>query len=330
MVTAIYDGNYQLHRCMRAGDLAGLRNRHGKPTGGLMGFLKSMQKTLTQLNAQRAVVVFDGGISTRRRSLYPQYKGAKYREPDSEFFEPMDEERAQYAKDFSKQGQYLRHALGLLGVRCVKLLGWEADDICFRIAEHYNKQPGSVVLVSDDKDYLQAVHTWRSREPDSEEQYGSISVCRPIADELVTYANFRHLVGHEIGHHLLWRAIEGDGSDKIRGIHGVGKGTLKKIFAEYDGNTRYPYEDFVLWCMEHRTKTVRKIADNFDVLHRNYELMALEQEPYPVEVSDKVKSVLEAPVETDIAAIKYFLTEMDLFSITKYLHKWIVPFQRLR
>jgi len=332
MPIAVVDGNYLLHRCMRAGDLAQLRNRHDKPTGGVMGFLKSLRKILIEQQVNVCTVVFDGGISQRRRALYPEYKGSKYRTPEDPLYEEPDPdpEKSQYRRDFSRQRTYLQHVLPLLGTRVVRIVGWEADDLCYRIASKYHERPGSVLLVSDDLDYVQAVNEWRSREPDVGDQYGSLSVLRPIHDEHITESNFRFLVGHDLSHHLLWRAIVGDGSDKIRGVEGVGKGWLRKIFDAYHGPTAYPFEEFIVWCFEHKTKTVRKIADQLDVVLRNYELMAFHLEPYPDGTASQVQNLLDAPVEADIVKVKYYLTELDLFSITDQIHHWITPFQRLR
>lgn len=336
MVTAIFDGNYLLHRCMRAGDLANLHNRKGKPTGGVMGFLKSMQKTLREYSVRRCIVVFDAGISPRRRALYPGYKGAKYRAPDDPHFEEnLDPEKALYFEEFEQQRRYLQHMLRHLVVRIVKIKGWEADDLCYRIARHYNKETGTVLLVSDDQDYLQAVREWKLRgspvnHPEVvREDHGSLRVYRPIADELVTELNFVAHLGHYLSQHLLHRAIVGDSSDKIEGVFGVGKGWMRKVFADYKGSTAYPFEDFFLYCMEHRTKTVQKIAEQMHVVLRNYELMCLDEEPYPTEVEQQVLATLAEPRELNMSGALRFMHELDLHSITSQFPTWVTPFQRL-
>lgn len=336
MVTAIFDGNYLLHRCMRAGELASLRNRKGKPTGGVMGFLKSMQKTLRNYSIKRSVVVFDAGISPRRRALYPGYKGVKYRTVEDPFYEEnLDPEKALYMQDFEQQRRYLQHLLRHLVVRVVKIKGWEADDLCYRIAQHYVESPGTVYLVSDDQDYLQAVREWSERgspvnHPEIvREIRGSLRVYRPIADELVTSKNFHALCGHGLAQHLLYRAIVGDSSDKIDGVFGVGKGWMRKIFVEYTGDTTYPFEDFFLYCMEHRTKTVQKIAEQMHVVLRNYELMCLDEEPYSKEVETQVLETLSEPRELNMSGALRFMHELDLHSITSQFATWVLPFQRL-
>jgi len=326
MITAIFDGNYLLHRCMRAGDLAKLHNRHGKPTGGVMGFLKSTQKTLRDYSITRCVTVFDGGISSRRRALYPGYKGAKYRSPDDPMFqENEDPERALYHEEFEQQRRYLQLLLKLLGIYVIRFHDWEADDLCYRIAEHYNKDMGIVYLVSDDQDFFQVVHEWR---PPSE-QRGSLRVYRPIADELITESNFAAITGHTHAQHLLYRAIVGDGSDKIRGVEGVGGGWMRKIFVEYKGDTTHPFEDFFLFCMEHRTKTVRKISEQLDIVLRNYELMNLELEPYSAEIEKQVLDLLSVSLEVKLGEVRRFFVQLELASIVDQLAQWVIPFQRL-
>jgi 5'-3' exonuclease len=330
MITAIFDGNYLLHRCMRAGDLGKLHNRYGKPTGGVMGFLKSTQKTLRTYSITRCITVFDGGISSRRRFLYPEYKGAKYREPDDPLFlENDDPERALYHEEFAQQRRYLQLLLKLLGIYVVRLRDWEADDLCYRIAKYYNRQPGVVYLVSDDQDYFQAVYDWSTRHSDGAIDCGSLRLYRPIADELITEHNFSAIVGHRIEQHLLYRAIVGDGSDKIKGVAGVGGGWMRKIFEEYKGSTVYPFEDFFLFCMEHRTRTVRKISEQLDVVLRNYELMNLDLEPYPIEVEQQVTSILTEDLGVDLGEVRKFLVQLELSSILSQYAQWVIPFQRL-
>ena len=51
-------------------------NDDGLHIGGLIGFLRSVRYTCDILKPSRCIIVFDGkGGSSRRRKIYPEYKG---------------------------------------------------------------------------------------------------------------------------------------------------------------------------------------------------------------------------------------------------------------
>jgi len=316
MRSAIFDGNYLLHRCCRVGGLASLRDRQDRPTGGIQGFLKSIHAFLLSFEIDSCTVVFDAGISKRRRSIFPEYKGNKYRDKSDPLHSEPDDEKKAYLDDFRKQMYCIQHLLKLIGIPVVKVKGWEADDLVYRIATEHSA-PGLVTVISDDRDYLQIVEE-------------NIQVYRPIASEIITESNFSDAVGHEKHQTLLRKSIVGDGSDKIPGILGVGNKTLDKLFLEGAPVGEYPFEDFILYCMNHKSKKVRAISDCMDVVVRNYELMCLDMEEYPRELKKDVNRILSNKPGLQLVKLQHFLNELDLFQISDQLHTWVLPFQRLR
>jgi len=320
MISAVIDGNYLLHRCMRAGDLGTLRNRYGKPTGGIYGFLKSLQSVLSDNSVERCYTVFDGGVSTRRREIFPGYKGRKWRELDDPFYEERDETDKQFDRDFRVQQAYLKRILRKLGVRVIQLEGWEGDDLIYRISTLHAPE-GIVYIVSDDKDFFQVPTDYTEV---------SIQLIRPIAGQHITEATFDLVVGYPQEEFFLRKAVNGDGSDKIPGVDGVGSGTLNKIFNEGAPVCPYPFEDFFSFCADHRSKRVQRISDQRNVVIRNVELVDLEMELYSDKIAQEVQEKSEIVDAVDINEVKSFLTDMDMFTIVKILHWWVLPFQRLR
>lgn len=321
MIAATIDGNYMLHRCMRAGDLGTLTNRNGVPTGGTYGFLKSLQSVISANSVNNCTVVFDAGISVRRRSIYPGYKGARWRDdPSDPFYEEPTQDRLDFYSDFDSQQDDLISILANLGVRVVKLDGWEGDDVAFRVATLHTDASLSYI-VSDDKDFLQVPCDYSDR---------SVQVIRPIAGQIVNEGNFLDTIGYPQEEFFIRKSVEGDSSDKIPGVEGVGSGTLTKIFNEGAPVGHYPYEEFIIWCSDHKSKRVRAIADQMDILVRNVELIDLTMEEYPDSIAKHVDSLVKSDINVDIAGVDSVLTELDMFSITKNLHWWITPFQRLR
>jgi len=315
-----------LHRACRVGELSMLTNRDGKPSGGTYGFLKSLHAELLRHHSQSCVVVFDGGISKRRRELYPDYKGSRARDKSDPLYEEIvDPDKLAFRKSFNYQRASLNYILPRLNIPVVRLPGWEADDLIYRIA-HKHPVAGTTVILSDDEDYFQMVRDWTS-DTDPSVKY-HVVLYRPMKGELITASNKSTILGFPGEEHQLRRAGIGDGSDKIKGIAGVGEKTMDDALLMYTGSLEYPFDDFILHCMSHPSKRVRKISDEYHIIHRNYELMLLDYEEYTDETYKRVSDQLQT-ASPNLHEAKEFLTDMDIFSIVKEFHIWVTPFQRL-
>jgi 5'-3' exonuclease len=150
-----------------------------------------------------------------------------------------------------------------------------------------------------------------------------------MGEQFITTDNFEDEVGCPQGEFLIRRAIVGEErSDNIPGIPGVGEKTAAQIFAEGAPVCPWPFEEIFNFCCEHKQKRVRKIADNIDILTRNYEIIDLTYEDTD-SIQDKIDKCVKSPVGVDVVGLKQLFTEWDLFSLLKEFHSWIVPFQRL-
>ena len=202
---ALIDAHYMLHRAAHVKELSILRSSWGASTGGALGVLRGIHDTLDRFPlCDRVVLVFDGGISQRRRKIYPNYKVR----------EAVDvAEHAAYMTMFRENRDLLQSLAPTLGVRSVELKHREADDLIGLLATKAENQGELVVIVSDDKDMYQLV----SR---------NIWVYRPMAQQVVRIDTFPGVTGGITwGHWLLYRATTGDASDRIPGIEGVGEKT---------------------------------------------------------------------------------------------------------
>lgn len=326
MLTAIFDGNYLLHRQMRVESLADLHNRNGKPTGGLFGTVKSIHQFLMMKHIQRCYIVFDSGISSRRRSILPQYKGDRHREPSDPLYVPQAPEDVEYRTRFYQQRRFLKFVLPHLGVRVVHFGSYEADDLIAWLVWRCGLS-GIVFVVSDDKDLLQLVHDDTDHE--SATGFTGCYVYRPMAEQLVTARNFKDVIGYPDTELLLRHCILGDpGSDHIPGIEQVGKDTVKSLFNAQPPIVPYPWGDFFIWCSESASRRVRRIGDSMDIVLRNFDLISLRMEDHTPALPT-LKKIVYAPVIHDPATVKRFFTEMDLFSIVRQFESWVIPFSRL-
>lgn len=321
MSILIFDGNYLLHRSMHVKGLALLKSESGLSTGGILGFLKSIHNILYKYTVNRCFVVFDGGISERRRIIYEQYKGQKYRDlSDPLYEEELDAEKIEYRSKFTKQRNILKLMLVDLGIDVIHIKA-EADDICYRLANEMHKDNILVSLVSDDFDYLQCIRDNNGKR---------VNLIRPIKEDIVTVDNFFEKVGYNKNVNTIWRAIKGDTSDSISGVKGVGKVWLDRIFNnQYRDYLEYPYEKFFSWCSYHKTSTVRKISENKSIVLRNVGVMDLDREPYTDYMKNAILKSISSKSKCNIGKFKSALVKLDINQILADFTVWLTPFNNI-
>ena len=321
MITLLVDGNYLLHRSIYAKDLAKLANRHGKPTGGFYGCMKTLHSLLYRFEVDRCIFAMDGGISARRRMIHPLYKGSRHRQPnDPHYAPPKDED---HHRAFSLQAAYLKRVLPHLGISFVRLKDCEGDDIIAEVVKRFVK-PGVVYICSTDQDFYQLVGTTSVSEGNVH-----VRIYNPQAEWVLTERNFQDTVGYPQDQALLRKLIDGDGSDNFKGVPNVGKVWINKMLDSFEGEVVYPYDDFFFHCATMKGKRPAAVVDNVDVVLRNYELACLTMPLLSPAEIEQLGQSLTSKVSVDIVHVRKIFEELDLFSLTNTLHKWVIPFQRL-
>jgi 5'-3' exonuclease len=120
-----------------------------------------------------------------------------------------------------------------------------------------------VTIVSTDKDFLQLVD-------------GRINVWSPIKKKLYDKAAVLEEFGVLSENFILWKAIVGDESDDVKGVHGVGGKSVPKMFP-FLGERAATLDDVVKHADTNRSAGKRfvSVAESGPILTRNLELMAL-------------------------------------------------------
>jgi len=275
--------------------------------GGVSGFLKSLQWLLRNSAPKRCIVVWDSGLSSRRLSLYPNYKGRENKKP-------LDEEADLYLQNFALQRSYLNRLLPLLRVNVIELPCAEGDDLIYECVKVGRSSGfGKCVIVSEDKDFMQLI------DPD-------VSLYRPVKRDYVNASNFLDVAGVSKESFLLYRAICGDASDKIYGVKGVGDKTAKKALEE---SGSLDPSSLCLWASEQKEARVKKISSEEITLDRNLQLMRLGLELFDEDVlrsiGDKIRCELKSGFEDALG----ILVDMEFRSITRQYDAWITPFVRI-
>ena len=257
-------------------------NEDGSHVGGLVGFLKSVRFAVNKFKPTRCIIVFDGkGGSKPRQKIYSQYKaGRKVRSRLNRSVDwatnPQDEHESMKLQ-IGRLIEYLEH----LPLTLLALDKLEADDIISYVTNVTLKESKTTIM-STDKDFLQLVSP-------------RVKLYSPT--KKITYNE--ELVKKEFGIYpqnmLTCRVIDGDKSDGIPGVRGIGIKTLIKEFPELTQNEKFDIKRLMDSASSKTTKPSKLINNNEYIIKRNYLLMQL-QDPdianhTKLKITDAVNSV---------------------------------------
>jgi len=259
----IVDGLNTFIRCWSANPAM---NDDGLHTGGVAGTLKSIGYAIKLINPTRCIVVFDGdGGSQKRRQIYPEYK--MHRKTSVRLNRTYAEMSEKESEEANKLKQLIRLSdyLTLLPVTMLIADNIEADDtIAFCVNEYFKES--MITIMSSDKDFLQLVNervkVWS---PSKKMMFGPAEVLREYGIHPNNFA--------------LFRAMDGDTSDNVDGVKGIGLKTVVKFFPFMAEVTPRDVHYLVEYAKQNqgKIKIYDKIVEGADILERNYKLMQLRE-----------------------------------------------------
>ena len=285
-------------------------NEDGVHVGGIVGFLRSLAFNINMIRPTRIIVVFDGkGGSNRRRKIFPQYKmGRKmsYRLNRANDYLTRDEEQQMMIRQLNRVVEYLE----CLPVSIMNMENIEADDVIGYLSKHIYKN-NKTTIVSTDKDFLQLVDkTTNVYSPTKKKMYDEDKVFEEYG---IHPSNF-----------LLFRMFDGDKSDGIPGVNGIGKKTLIKLFPFMGTEDKYTLDDIYRSAETQKVPLCEKILQSKDLLDMNKQLMDLEDGIITGHTKLKVKEIVERPIQRVIKHrfLKMFL-EDKLYQALPNLNSWL-------
>lgn len=230
--TMLFDGSYMLHRSLSQPELWNMQTSKQERTGGVFGCLKTILKELRMYN-YFPIVVFDGGLSKRRLSIYPNYKRAEEKallleckEEDKTEEQLLDEE---FRREYHTQRNILLNLLPNFGIPVIYSQDWEGDDLLY-ILSLISKDS---IVVSDDKDLIQLIYDTDDRK---------CRIRRPLRDE---FLDIKYLQDKDINipEFIGCKCIVGDPSDNIpSACFQVGDKTALGLYKIYESTL--PYNNF--------------------------------------------------------------------------------------
>jgi 5'-3' exonuclease len=310
MLTLIFDGHHALHRMAHRPDLALLRTSKGVSTGGVFGIARTVRKLLYSYPADRVIMVFDGGISARRRALYPGFKANRGNSSNPDI--PTQSDERDFLTDFVNNKNNSKFLMRKLGCKVVEVRGREADDVIAMLTKRQDLVGQCSIVVSEDNDMLQLVNA-------------TTHVYKPISERYVTWDNFVEKVPPwPREQFLLAKSILGDGGDGIPGIKGVGWGCISEIL-----QCCHTVAEVYTYCLNHKGKKFRAVAENISEVMRNEQLIDLFQEVFSGEDEALIENAVLTKSAVDLNKSYEVLTKLEISSICREFHQWVQPFTRL-
>lgn len=285
-------------------------NEDGIHVGGIVGFLRSLAYSINMIRPTRTIVVFDGkGGSNRRRKIFPQYKmGRKmsYRLNRAHDFLTREEEQKMMIRQLNRVVEYLE----CLPITILNIENCEADDVIGYLSKHIFNDSKTTIL-STDKDFLQLVDdNTRVFSPTKKKMY----------DETKVFEEY----GIHPKNFLLFRMFDGDKSDGIPGVNGIGQKTLVKLFPFMETNQQYTLEDIYRSAETQKNPLCERVLQSKDLLDLNKQLMDLEDGIIGGQTKLKIKEIVERPIQRMIKhKFQTMFLEDKMFTALPNLNSWL-------
>ena len=207
----LIDGNSILNRAFYG--IMGskmLQSKDGTPTNAVYGFLAILFKILEDIKPEYLVVAFDLKGPTKRHEMYDGYKANRKGMPD----------------ELACQMPLIKEILRAMNIDIVEKQGYEGDDILGTLSVFGEKQGLDVTILSGDRDTFQlATDKVTIRIPRT--KMGKTEV------EDFDKAKVKEIYNLEPKQLIEVKGLQGDTSDNIPGVPGIGEKTALKLIQEY-------------------------------------------------------------------------------------------------
>lgn len=273
MKILVIDGNSILNRAYYGIRL--LTTKDGKYTNGIFGFMNILLGLLEEHKPDSVAVAFDVKHPTFRHEMYGEYKGTRKPAP----------------QELIEQFPTLKELLGLLGIAVVEKPGYEADDILGTLSAACGENDFCYILTGD-RDSLQLVR---------DNVNVLLATTKMGKSTTVVYdcAKINEAYGVTPEELIDIKAIQGDTSDNIPGVAGIGEKGAQELIQKFH--------------------SIEYIYDNLESLDIKAGMkIKLEASKDNAFLSKKLGTIcLEAPIDTNLQS--YLIGEPDAVKATKLL-----------
>ena len=287
MKLLVLDGNSIVNRAFYGIKL--LTTKSGEFTNGIVGFLNILEKLKEETQPDAVAIAFDMRAPTFRHKAFAGYKAQRKGMPP----------------ELAAQMPLLKELLQNLGYRIVTCEGWEADDILGTFAKACEENGDTCMIATGDRDSLQLVSDQTTVRL-ATTKFGQSAVT--VYDE----AKIREDYGVSPRQLIDIKAIQGDTSDNIPGVAGIGEKGAGELIREF-GSLQYIYDN--LDTLDIKPGMRAKLEASRDNAFLSYDLGTIRQNaPIDTALADYV------PAAGDPAAAAALMTRLELFKLMERLH----------
>ena len=234
MKLLVVDGNSILNRAFYG--IRPLTTKDGMFTNAIYGFLTMLEKIKADTTPDRVAIAFDLKAKTFRHNAYALYKANRKGMPE----------------ELHMQLQPLKDLLAALGYKIVTCEGYEADDILGTLAKACENNSHECVIATGDRDSLQLVS-----------DKVSVRLAKNLNGTMIytpqTVLEEYGVTPHEL---IEIKAIQGDSSDNIPGVAGIGPKGATELIQKFK-TVEYIYEHIdELPIKENMRKKLKDSKDN--------------------------------------------------------------------
>ncbi len=218
-----------------------LTTKDGKYTNAVYGFLAILFRLLEDVEPKYMAVAFDLKAPTARHKMYEGYKANRKGMPD----------------ELAEQMPMIKEILHAMNIDIVEMEGYEADDVLGTLSCYGEKQGLEVIILSGDRDTFQlATDKVTIRIPHTK-------AGKSETDEY-DREKIKEKYGLEPKQLIEVKGLQGDTSDNIPGVPGVGEKTALKLIQEY-GSIDNLYKKIEVGEDDLKGKQREKIIENKDL-----------------------------------------------------------------
>lgn len=205
MTILVVDGNSILNRAFYG--IRPLSTKSGQPTNAIYGFLTMLEKIKSETNPDRVAIAFDLKAPTFRHKAYEGYKSNRKGMPE----------------ELASQLEPLKTLLTMLGYTLVTCEGYEADDILGTLSAEADKNGVKCYLATGDRDSLQLVS-----------DNTTVDLAANKGNTFYTPEKIKEDYGVTPAQLIDIKAIQGDSSDCIPGVTGIGPKGATDLISRFE------------------------------------------------------------------------------------------------
>lgn len=248
-----------LHRAYHALPKS-FKNAQGEPTNAVYGVSSMLINVFDLIKPDYAIAALDGEKPTFRVEDFTGYK-AHRKEIDNDLV-------VQIPKVFS--------VIDSFGITKILLDGYEADDVIGTVASKFASDELQVIIASNDRDLWQLVNK-------------NVLILLPQTSGQAEWLSEREIsarLGFDPIQIIDYKALRGDLSDNIPGVHGIGEKTAKDLILAY-GTLEEIYKNIVNIKPDSLKK---KLAESIDIAYLSKKLATI---------------ITDAPISINLEDCKY-------------------------